>query len=110
MKQIMVDTNAVIDSLMKVYDERKLSVDTAYDIVYENDPVNCPSRSSISRVFSKNVKTEDKKVRWEATLRPIANALLDFENIETDDEPDEQAFKSILKLKKDTIEVNRLKM
>jgi len=97
MNNIMVDTEKIIDSLRAVYEERGLSVDTAYDLVYAKDPANCPSRTTIARIFRKNGKKNG--FSWELSLRPVANALLNL-----DDKPDSQVVKSILKLKKDTIE------
>ena len=66
----------------------------------EKDPVNAPSRSSVARLLRKN---GGYNFKWETTIRPIADALLEMEKTAPEDEPDRQAYKSILKLKKDTI-------
>ena len=59
------------------------------------------SKSTLSRVFSEG--SDDTDFRYETTLRPICDALLDIENIENDDSTDVKAYKAILKLKKDII-------
>ena len=48
--------------------------------------------------------TSTQLFRYETTLRPIANALLDIETFEEDDNIDTKAMKSILKLKKDLLQ------
>jgi deoxyribodipyrimidine photolyase len=48
--------------------------------------------------------SEDIAFRYEETIRPIANALLNMENIEEDDTTAIQAIKSILKYKLEIIE------
>ena len=53
----------------------------------------------------RNRKTQ-KKFRYEDTLRPIAKVLLDIETIETEDDTDTKAMKSILKLKMAVIDDN----
>ena len=93
----MIDTREVILSLKQVKAEKNLSLDRIISLVEQNGEY--VSKTTLSRVFADG--SEEKTFRYEATLRPIANALLDIENIETDDDTDTQAFKSILKLKKD---------
>ena len=61
-----------------------------------------PGKTTLARVFKPG--SENEIFRYEATLRPIANALLDIEEIEADDTLDTQAIKAILKLKKDIID------
>ena len=55
------------------------------------------SIASISRVFAKG--SEDEGFRYEGTLKPIANAILDIDTIEEDDDLDTQALKMMLKYK-----------
>lgn len=98
---IMIDTQNVIDSLQKIYKKRQLTQKKAYEIVHDFDPINCPSETTIARVFREGASAE--KFRWEASLRPIANAFLELEDIESSEDPEEQALKSILKLKKDQL-------
>lgn len=96
----MINTREVILTLKEVRKEKNLSFDKILDLMRENDQYL--SKSTLSRVFADG--SEDKSFRYEETLRPIANALLDIETIEQDDDIDTQAYKSILKLKKDLIE------
>lgn len=95
----MTNTREVIILLKEVRKEKNLSFDKILDLMKENG--DFLSKSTLSRVFAKG--SEDKTFRYEETLRPIANALLDIETIESDDDIDTQAYKSILKLKKDLL-------
>lgn len=101
MNNTLIDTKAVILSLQKVKKEKKLSLEKIYKLVEDKDPSCAVSRTTIARVFRDGAETQIFK--WEASLRPIANALLDMEEIEIGDDIDTQAMKSILKLKKDLI-------
>ena len=96
----MTNTKDVILALKQVKEEKDLSLDKILIIMEEHGQFI--SKSTLSRVFAKG--SEDKLFRYETTLRPIANALLDIETIETDDSLDTQAMKSILKLKKEIID------
>ena len=60
------------------------------------------SKSTISRVFADG--SEENSFRYEETIRPIAKALLDIEDIEDDDNTDIRAMKSLLKYKIERIE------
>ena len=95
----MTNTKDVILKLKAVRKEKDLSFDNILALMEENG--DFLSKSTLSRVFAEG--SEDKSFRYEETLRPIANALLDIETIETDDDVDTQAYKSILKLKKDLL-------
>ena len=101
MNNNMIDTRDVILSLKHVKREKRLSLDKILDMMQEKDPATAVSKTTLSRVFAKG--SEDQLFRYETTLRPIANALLDMEEIESGDDIDTQAMKSILKLKKDLI-------
>lgn len=101
---MITDTKELIKSLKHVREERGLNIDQIYEIVYESDPKNAPSRSSIARVFADGSENDASHFRFENTLKPICNALLDIENNEKDDSPDDMAFKSLLRYKKDLIE------
>lgn len=59
------------------------------------------SKTTLSRVFSEG--SENTIFKFEGTLKPIANALLDIDTIEDDDDLDTQGFKIMLKLKADKI-------
>ena len=95
----MTDTKKVIETLKQVKQEKNLSLDAILKLIEENG--DSVSKSTLSRVFSDNSDYTD--FRYETTLRPICDAMLDIENIEMDDTPDVKAYKSILKLKKDII-------
>lgn len=92
----MTNTKDVILKLKEVKKEKDLSLDRIIVLMEENGEF--VSKSTLSRVFAKG--SEEKLFRYETTLRPIANALLDIETIEIDDDIDTQAYKSLLKLKK----------
>ena len=102
MSNKMIDTRDVILALKKVKKEQKLSIDKILAMVEAQDPSKAVSRTSIARVFRKG--SENQIFKYEATLRPIANALLDIENIETTDDTNTKGYKSILKLKADIID------
>ena len=98
----MTNTRDVILKLKEVKKEKDLSLDKILILMEKNGQYL--SKSTLSRVFANG--SENKSFRYEETLRPIANALLDIENIEADDDVDTQAFKSILKLKMSVIDEN----
>ena len=95
----MTNTREVILTLKEVREEKGLSFDKILDLMKENG--DFLSKSTLSRVFAKG--SEDKNFRYDDTIRPIAKALLDIETIEADDDIDTQAYKSLLKLKKDLL-------
>ena len=99
MKTNMINTRDVILTLKEVKKEKNLSLDKIASLIEQNDEY--VSKTTLSRVFADG--SEEQTFRYEATLRPIANALLDIETIETYDDVDTQAYKSILKLKKDLL-------
>ena len=97
----MINTRDVIIALKKVKKERKLSNNDIYQIVKDKNFATHVSETTVNRVFRKD--SENIAFRYEATLRPIANALLDMEEIEESDTNDTQAYKSILVLKQEII-------
>ena len=97
----MIDTKDVIRALKKVKKDKKLSNEKIYRLVKEKDFATSVSLTTVNRVFRKG--SESIPFRYEATLRPIANALLDMEEIEETDNNSTQAYKSILILKQDII-------
>ena len=102
----MTKTKDVILKLKEVKKEKGLSLDKILILMEQQG--DYISKSTLARVFAKG--SEDSSFRYEETLRPIANALLDIENIEEDDDPDTKAFKSILKLKMAVIDENSKKI
>lgn len=97
----MTKTRDIIIKLKEVREEKGLSLTDIMNILEEKGqfPV---SKSTISRVFAEG--SEDNIFKYEETLRPIANALLDIDTIEDDDDMDIRAYKSLLQYKIQRIE------
>ena len=107
----MTDTKKLIEMLKQVKQEKNLSLDSIMKLIEDNG--DSVSKTTLSRVFSDNSDYTD--FRYETTLRPICEAMLDIENIEVDDSTDVKAFKTVLKMKRDIIaelkqEVNQEKI
>ena len=96
----MTNTRDIIMKLKEVREERGLSYGDILDLLEKNG--DYLAKSTISRVFAEG--SEEQGFRYEETIRPIANALLDIENIEDTDNMDVQAMKSLLKYKIQRIE------
>lgn len=96
----MTNSKDVILKLKEVREEKGLSYGDILDLMEKNGEYI--SKSTLSRVFAEG--SEEIKFRYEDTIRPIANALLDIENIEEDDNMDTKAMKSLLKYKIQRIE------
>lgn len=96
----MTNTRDIILKLKEVRENRGLSYTDIINMLEKNG--DFLARSTISRIFSEG--SEDLSFRYEETIRPIANALLDIETIEDDDTDDLQAIKSILRYKIKRIE------
>lgn len=96
----MTNTRDLIIKLKAVRDERELSYNDILTLVEKNG--DYVSRSSIQRVFADG--SENTSFRYEDTIRPIANALLDIETIEDTDDMDIQAMKVLLQYKIQRIE------
>lgn len=94
----MVTTRDLITKLKAVKEERNLSYDAIIELV--NAKGGYVSKTSLSRIFSDN--SEDKGF-MESTLLPVANALLDIDTIEEDDDTAEIAMKSLAKYKSERI-------
>ena len=99
-KEQMSNMKDIIIKLKKVKSERKLSQGAIMGLIEANG--DYLSKTSISRVFADG--SEDIGFSYEGTIRPIANALLNMEDIEDDDSPEIQAMKSLLKYKIECIE------
>lgn len=95
----MENTKQIITKLKQVRDEKGLSLNEIVLLVEKNG--DYVSRSTVQRVFSDG--SEDISFRYEDSIRPIANALLDIETIEDTDSMDIQAMKVLLKYKIDRI-------
>ena len=95
----MATTHDIILKLKEVRDEKGLSLNEILSMVEKNG--DYISRSSVQRVFADG--SESLSFRYEDTIRPIANALLDIDTIEEDDQLDTQAMKSLLQYKNQRI-------
>ena len=96
----MTNTKDVILKLKEVKEEKNLSFDAILALMEQNG--DFVSKSTLSRVFAD--KSEENSFRYEETIRPIANALLDIETEEETDDLDTKALKSLLKYKIKRIE------
>lgn len=96
----MTNTKDLIIKLKEVREEKGLSFGDILDLMEKNG--DFLSKSTISRVFADG--SEEQSFRYEETIRPIANALLDIETIEDTDNMDVRAMKSLLKYKIERIE------
>lgn len=96
----MTNTRDIILKLKEVRKEKNYSITDIENLLEANG--EHLSRSTISRIFADG--SEDTSFRYEETIRPIANALLDIETIEETDNMDVQAMKSLLKYKAMRIE------
>lgn len=96
----MTNTKDIILKLKEVRKEKDLSYGDILELMEKNG--DYLSKSTISRVFQDGSETQS--FRYEETIRPIAKALLDIENIEDDDNTDVRAMKSLLQYKIQRIE------
>lgn len=95
----MTNTKDLILKLKEVKERDKLSLTDIESRTEENG--EHVSKTTLSRVFSDG--SEDIQFKFESTLKPIANALLDIDTIEEDDDLDTQGLKIMLKIKADKI-------
>lgn len=95
----MTNSKDVILKLKEVREEKGLSYNDILVLMENNG--DFLSKSTLSRVFADG--SEEIKFRYEDTIRPIANALLDIDNIEEEDSTDVKTMKSLLKYKNDRI-------
>lgn len=96
----MTNTKDIILKLKEVREEKGLSYNDILDLMEKNG--DFLSKTSISRVFAEG--SEEMNFRYEETIRPIANALLDMETLEETDDLDTKALKTLLKYKIQRIE------
>lgn len=95
----MNNSKEIILKLKEVRLEKGLSLNDIVDLVEKNG--DYISRSSVQRVFADG--SEDVTFKYDETIRPIANALLDIDRIETEDDLDTQALKILLQYKNQKI-------
>ena len=93
----MTNTKDIIIRLKEVRKEKELSYGDILEMMEKNG--DFVSKSTLSKLFADGSEEHPEKFRYENTLRPIANAILDMENIEETDDMDIQALKAILKYK-----------
>ena len=93
----MTNTKDIIIRLKEVRKEKELSYGDILELMEKNG--DFVSKSTLSKLFADGSEEHPEKFRYENTLRPIANAILDMENIEDTDDMDIQALKAILKYK-----------
>lgn len=98
----MTNTKDIIIQLKEVQKEKKLSYGQILELMEKNG--DYVAKSTLSKLFAEGSEEHPEKFRYENTLRPIANAILDMENIEDTDDMDIKAIKSILKYKIKRIE------
>lgn len=96
----MVRVRDIIIKLKEVKEQKNLSYNDILELMEKNGDYT--SKATLSRVFAEG--SEDQGFRYEITIRPIAKALLDIENIEDDDTTDVQALKTLLKYKSERLE------
>lgn len=92
----MTNTKDIIIQLKQVREEKGLSLNDILSMVEEKEQYP-PSRSTIQRLFAEG--SEEQSFKYEETIRPIANVLLDIENIEEEDTNDVKGMKVLLKYK-----------
>ena len=95
----MLNTKDIIIKLKEVREEKGYSLTDVANLMEKNN--DFISKSTLSRLFADG--SEDIAFRYEATIRPVAKALLDIETIEDTDNMDVRAMKSLLKYKIDRI-------
>ena len=96
----MTNTKDIIIKLKEVREEKGLSLNNILELLEKNNVYL--AKSTLSRVFAEG--SEDNAFKYEETIRPIANALLDMENLEETDDLDTKALKTLLKYKIQRIE------
>lgn len=96
----MTNSKDVILQLKQVREEKGYSYSDILKMMEKNG--DYLAKSTLSRVFAEG--SEEESFKYEETIRPIANALLDIETIEETDDMDIRAMKSLLKYKSERIE------
>ena len=96
----MTNTKDIIIRLKEVREEKGYSYNDILKLMEDNG--DYLAKSTLSKVFSDG--SEEKTFMYEETIRPIAKALLDIENIEETDDMDVKAMKALLKYKMKRIE------
>lgn len=96
MSNDLVSLGKIIARIKEKRDEQSLSYDDINELIQKNGDYPL-SKSTLSRIFAEG--SEEQRFSYEDTIRPLAKALLDIENIEDDDTDDVKTLKALLKLK-----------
>ena len=94
----MTDTVKLIDSIRKVYDEKGLTISKIEKLLEEKGKEGAVAHTTIGRFFSKE-KRGIYNYRYEDTIRPLAEILLDIDTIEENDNLETEAMKNFVKVK-----------
>jgi hypothetical protein len=95
----MNNTKDIILKLKEVREQKHLSLNDIVNLVESNG--GYISRSTVQRMFQEG--SENCSFKYDESLRPVANALLDIDRIEIEDDLDTQALKTLLQYKNQRI-------
>ena len=95
----MTNTREVILKLKEVREEKQLTYSDILNLLEEKGYFL--AKSTLSKIFSPG--SEDMSFKYDETLIPLANVLLDIDTIEEDDILDIKAMKTLLRYKNDRI-------
>lgn len=93
--EYLTDTTEIILALKKAYEDQKLSYKKVYKMVCDKYGEGAISESTIQRIFKKGSEENPANFRYETTLIPLCNLLLDKNDQNND---------LLLRFKKDLIE------
>lgn len=96
----MTNSKDLILKLKEVREEKGYSLTDIMKMIEDNG--DYISKSTLARIFAEG--SEDVTFRYETTIKPIANVLLDIDTIEDTDTMDVKAMKLLLKYKSDRIQ------
>lgn len=93
----MTDTKVLIAKLREVKEERGLSLNDIVEMTGK-----AVSKSTLQKLFAEDA--DATTFRYETTIKPVANVLLDIDTLEEDDTDNVQAMKLLLKYKSKRID------
>ena len=94
----MTDTIQLIDSIRKVYDEKKLTIGKIEKMFIDIGKPGAVGHTTIGRFFSLK-KRHLYNYHYEDTIRPLAELLLDVYIAEDSDDTETQAMKNFVRVK-----------
>lgn len=100
----MTKTKDLIIRLKQIRTEKNLSYADINDLIEQGGGYPL-AKSTLSRLFADG--SEDESFKYEETLRPVAIALLDVNDLEEDDSKDVRVLKSMIQLNTQTINNNK---